>query len=163
MRAYQIVSLLVICTALALVTGLKLGDRRGDAPSQSSARDEESSCACEVPEGWGEDPGADGEDVPEIPPRPGLPSVVAFIAGDAEGCSDVEQLLTELEPRLEDVAGVAVVDANAHRDQAEQWRLRMVPTVVILDSAGEEFARHEGPLSAEEVLTQLRAAGAEVE
>ena len=164
MRTWKIVALLALCTALALVVGLKLREGRGAIDADDGAAEaEEVSCACEVdaPEGWAEVVAARDEDVPEVPPKAGQPAVVAFIGEDTDASREVTDLLADLEERIGDGAGVAIVDADVHRDQALQWRLRMVPTLIFLDAEGDEVARHEGTVQADTLLAALREAGAE--
>jgi len=166
MRTWQIVALVVTFGALAFFAGLRFGERGGIAPADGASVAEEASCACEVdaPEGWAEVVAArDEDDVPQIPPKAGQSAVVAFVGEDTDASREVTDLLADLEERIGDEAGVAIVDADVHRDQALQWRLRMVPTLVFLDAEGEEVSRHEGAISEEELLSALRDAGAEVE
>jgi len=164
MRTYQIVSLLIVCSAFAFVAGLKLGERRVQTPSAEQASEADgASCACEWPEGWAEVVASREAETPRIPPVPGKPSIIAFVGEDTDDCRRVMELLSDLQPRFEDEVGVAVIDARAYPEQAVQWQPRMVPTLVFLDAQGRETSRHEGPLPAEELLVALRSTGAKVE
>ncbi len=160
MRTYQLVGLLVVASALSFVIGLKVGERRASSGLQAA----DMQCDC-WPQPSYDSPAAaaGGEDAPAIPPIPGLPCIVEFGSDESEACRQMEELLNDLAPQLEGRAGVVIIDTDVHRAEAERWRLRIVPTHVFLDATGEEVSRYEGPLSAEELLAGLRAAGARLE
>ncbi|MGD9495212.1 MAG: thioredoxin family protein [Armatimonadota bacterium] len=160
MRPYQVVSLLVVVSGLAFIAGVKVGEQHATPPPDAGLAD----CACAA--GWDSQPPAqraESAEPAQIPPIAGLPAIVEFGSDECEACRQVEQLLADLAPRLRGRAGVAIVDTDVHPAEAERWRLRIIPTQIFLDAQGNEVARHEGALAAEELLAQLRAAGAEVQ
>lgn len=159
MRTYQISSLLVVTAALAFVVGLKVGEGRAAPPVGAvAAGGPEVVCACELPGGM-----AQTAEPPHIPPVEGLCTLIEFGGDESDECRQMRQMIVGLEPRLEGRVGVLILDTRVYPQQAEQWRLRMVPTQIVLDAGGEEVSRHEGALSADELLAALRAAGAEIE
>jgi len=160
MRRYQFVSLLVVTAAVAFVAGLKVGEGRV-APSEAlpaTSSTDGAVCACELPAGM-----AQTVEAPQIPPVEGLPTLIEFGGDETDECRQMRQMIVALEPRLQGRVGVLILDTTVYPQQAAQFRLRMVPTQVLLDAEGEEVSRHEGVLSANELLAELRAAGAEVE
>lgn len=54
---------------------------------------------------------------------------------------------------------IVYVEAKKFPALAQKWRLRMAPTVLLVDARGKELWRHEGKLSAQELLAQLRSQG----
>ncbi len=160
MRTYHFVSLLVVTATLAFVAGLKVGEGRV-TPSEAipaAAGSDDAVCACELPAGMEQT-----AEPPQIPPVEGLTTLIAFGGDETDECRQMRQMIVELEPRLEGRVGVLILDTTVYPQQAAQFRLRMVPTQIFLNADGEEVSRHEGVLSAEELLAKLRAAGAEIE
>jgi len=160
MRTCQVVSLLLVASAVALVLTLRAGEQRAAPPEAFVAADgaDGDACACELPASM-----AQTTAPPQIPPVPGLPTVIEFGSDRCDECREMQELLADLGPRLQDRAGVLTLDTDVYPLQARDWRLRMVPTQVFLDAGGEEVSRHEGALCADELLAQLRLAGAEIE
>lgn len=97
---------------------------------------------------------------PRIPDGSRRPGIVLFYASQSrEGKAALEALSSisrELQPRT----AIVRVDADQYRQEAIRWRVRIVPTWILLSADGKERARHEGPASATELLQWLRTAGA---
>jgi len=161
MRAYQLVSLSVVAAALAFVIAFRAGQQRAPVVAQTQSEQPASAAegqCCALPESM-----AQTQEPPEIPPIAGLPCVIEFGSDECEDCKRMHELLTELEPRLSGVAGVVILDTDVYPLEAQNWRLRMIPTQVFLDPEGSEVARHEGYLPADELLAKLKAAGAKLD
>jgi len=134
---------------------MKVGEGRAAPPAQAEGA---AACACELLAGM-----AQTAEPPRIPPVAGLPTLIEFGGDETDECRQMRQMIVELEPRLEGRVGVLILDTTVYPQQAAQFRLRMVPTQILLDAEGEEVSRHEGVLSEEDLLAALRAAGAEIE
>jgi thioredoxin 1 len=72
---------------------------------------------------------------------------------------ELELVVKEVETRFKGKLDVVRVDAGVYPDEAARWRLRMVPTLIFFDRNSKELWRHEGRLSANELVSKLKSAG----
>ena len=69
----------------------------------------------------------------------------------------LEQLRVDYAGRLE----VAFIDVWKNPEQAEPYRIHMIPTQIFYAADGRELARHQGFMSREEILVRWKAVGVE--
>ena len=86
--------------------------------------------------------------------------MVQFGRDETEDCRAACFILEGMGDELQGRASVVVVDTKVHPQEADRWRLRMVPTQIFLDANGKEVSRHEGTITTDEVRAALREAGA---
>lgn len=150
MRSYQIVSLLVITAGVAFVAGLRMGEGQGAASVHAPAADCDT---CGIPTKAAL--GASTAKPPAIPTGSGLPCLVEFGSDECNECQRMRQVLAEITPKLKGKVDIVQVDTDVHLAQAQRWRLRMVPTQVLVDTKGQEVWRHEGYLATGALLAKV--------
>lgn len=152
MGAYRAVGLVVLVGAVTFVVGIRVGERRSAPAVRPSSGD--ACCALPV------NPAARKAPALKIPTGSGLPCLVAFGAGGCEPCRRMVAVLSELSPRLQGKADLVPVDTEVYPGEAQRWRLRMVPTQLLVGANGQELWRHEGYLGAQELLGRVTALAA---
>jgi thioredoxin 1 len=153
MRTYQAVGLLAVCSAVTFVVGLKVGEqraRRTVAPSESGSAD----CCGPLPQ-----KAAQAKEAPRIPTASGLPCLLAFGSGECEQCKKADALLKELAPRLKGRVDVIHLDPDVYPAEAAKWRIRIIPTQIIVGADGKEIERIEKFVPEQELIGKLSAAG----
>ncbi len=147
MARYRVVGLVVVVAVVAMAAGLRLG-RGGSPPAEMMAS---AGCdTCRLPAS------ADGhaQEAPAIPTGSGRPCLVEFGSDECAECQAMDKVLAEAAPRLKDKLDIVRVDTDVHLAEAQRWRLRIVPTQIMVDAAGHELWRHEGALSADELVAK---------
>lgn len=146
-----------LLAALAVVAGvvLVLGLRRWERPAAVPARTHFTCDSCTPPPTSARRP---SDPAPRIPDGSGRPGVLLFYAPGSPECLAALDSLNSLSPKLQHRVAIFRVDANRHRQEAIRWRVRIVPTWIILSGGGKETKRHEGAASGTEVLKWLRSA-----
>lgn len=67
----------------------------------------------------------------------------------------MEQVLQQIEPELRGHLDVLRVDTDIYRQEAARWRLRMVPTQLLVNAQGKELWRHEGYITADDLRARI--------
>jgi hypothetical protein len=154
MRSYQLFSLLAITAGVAFVAGLRIGESRGGTAAPIAV-------ACDTCCTPAKPAGTSTAKPLAIPTGSGRPCLVEFGSDECDECRRMAQVLAEITPRLKGKADLVGVDTDVHPDQAQRWRLRMVPTQIIVDAKGQELWRHEGYLATGELLAKVKGAAGE--
>jgi len=136
----------VIAAAVGFVAGTQLSTRR-----QVAAAGAEGCDTC-VPVGG---PAADTAAAPAIPANPDRPSLVELGSDECQQCQKMQKVLAELEPVLAGKVDVVRVDTDVHTDVVSRFRLRLIPTQVIVDGKGQELWRHEGFIPLDELKAEI--------
>ncbi|MBC7287295.1 MAG: thioredoxin family protein [Armatimonadetes bacterium] len=158
MPSYRLIGLLVVVAAIAFTVGYRLGQRMappGHLNVVASCDSGSGSCAI-MPSAKGS---AQTAPPPQIPPPSGLPALVEFGSDECKECQRMKAVLAALRPKLRGHVEVIEVDTDVYRDLADRWRLRIIPTQVIVSPKGEELARHEGFWPSEEIVARLKSLG----
>lgn len=91
-----------------------------------------------------------------------LPKIVDL---GATMCIPCQTMMTELE-RLEEMTQGAVeiefIDVYEHPASARSYGIRVIPTQIFLSETGTELWRHEGVISAEDMVSKWRELGYDV-
>lgn len=150
MRNYQLISLLIITAGVAFIAGVRLGERRVAVGSPVAV----GSCDCGAPAR----PPANAATAkpPTIPTGSGRPCLVELGSDECNECQRMRQVLAELTPKLRGQVDIVKVDTDVHRGQAQHWRLRMVPTQILVDARGRELWRHEGYFASGPLLAKVK-------
>ena len=101
-----------------------------------------------------------GTDTLEV--QEGVPTLVDLGSLSCVPCQMMEEELARLEELTGDRLVVSFIDINQDRDAASQYGVRVIPTQVYLAPDGTELARHEGFISAEQMLSQWTELGYDV-
>lgn len=152
MGTYRVVGLVVVAVAVGFAAGTQFGPRRQVAAAGAAAV--AGSCDTCVPLGKP----ADAPSAPAIPAHPDRPSLVELGSDECEQCQKMQKVLADLEPMLQGKADVIRVDTDVHTDVVSRFRLRVIPTQVIVDGKGEELWRHEGFIPLEELKAEVEKA-----
>ena len=152
MRTYQTVGLLVVLGSLAFIAGMRVGERRSAQPAACDTGD--GSC-CTVPV----NPAARTAPKVKIPTGSGRPCLVEFGSDECEACREMAGVLTEIAPKLMGKLDLVRVDTDLDPGEAQRWRLRMVPTQILVDAKRQEQWRHEGYLGTSDLMGKLKGAG----
>jgi thioredoxin 1 len=152
MRAYQVVGLLVVCSAVASVVGYKTGEKRAMVRCAAAGSDG-GTCCGPLPGG------AQTKAAPKIPTASGLPCLLVFGSGECEQCKKADALLKQLAPRMKGRVDVVHLDPYVYRAEAARWRIRIIPTQIIVGADGKEIERIESFVPEKELTGKLSAAG----
>lgn len=154
MARYRIVGLVIAVAAISLVVGLRLG-RAGSL--QAGALGSATCETCCLPTSGG----GQVQKAPAIPTGSGRPCLVEFGSDECAECQEMGRVLKEVAPRLEEKVDIVRVDTDVHLAEVQRWRLRVIPTQILVDAQGHELWRHEGGMTAGELVAKaLRPAAA---
>ena len=99
---------------------------------------------------------------PKAPTGSGLPCLLELGSDECEACQLMEKVLKQVALELAGTADVVFVDTDLYPEEATRWRLRLIPTQLLLDAEGKELWRHEGYVSVEDLLAKLSELGVEL-
>lgn len=150
MSTYRVVGLVVVAAAMGFAAGTQFGTSRQVAAATGSAAT--AGCDTCVPVGK---PTAGAPAAPVIPASSDRPSLVELGSDECEQCKKMQKVLSELEPMLADTADVVRVDTDVHTDVVSRFRLRLIPTQIIVDGKGQELWRHEGFIPLDELKAEV--------
>jgi len=92
----------------------------------------------------------------------GLPTVLDLGADSCVPCQMMMPIFDELETELAGKANVILLQIADYRDLANEYKVRVIPTQIFFDQNGEQYWRHEGFLSKEDIIKKLKETGAEL-
>lgn len=150
MRTYQTVGLLLVVGGLIFIAGRHAGERRSSA--SPAAREASDGSCCTVPVS----PAAKAAPKVKIPTGSGRPCLVEFGSDECNECQRMAVVLQQVTPQLKTTTDVVAVDTDLHPGEAQRWRLRMVPTQILVDPQGQELWRHEGYFATGELLAKVK-------
>lgn len=91
-----------------------------------------------------------------------LPTVLDLGSEMCIPCKKMIPIFAELEKELAGKANVILLQIDDYRDLASKYNVRVIPTQIFFDKNGEQYWRHEGFLSKEDILAKLKETGAEL-
>ena len=91
-----------------------------------------------------------------------IPRLVDLGAGKCIPCKAMAPILEQLRADYAGRLEVTFIDVWQEPDQAQAYRVRMIPTQIFYGADGRELARHEGFISREEILSRWKALGVEL-
>ncbi len=91
-----------------------------------------------------------------------IPRLVDLGAGKCIPCKAMAPILEALRKDYAGRLEVRFIDVWVTPQQAEAYRIRMIPTQIFYGPDGRELTRHEGFISREEILAQWKALGVEL-
>jgi thioredoxin 1 len=97
---------------------------------------------------------ADNNANPKVIVR-GLPRLVDVGADKCIPCVMMAPILEELKKEYAGSLEVVFVDAWKKPEEANNYRVRMIPTQIFYDASGKELYRHAGFMSKEDILGKL--------
>ena len=94
----------------------------------------------------------------EVPVK-GMVTMVDLGAGECIPCKMMAPILVKMEKRYAGKAAVVFLDVWKDDAPARRFGIRTIPTQIFFDKDGKEVYRHEGFLSEEEIVRQLKDMG----
>ncbi|MGQ9732787.1 MAG: thioredoxin family protein [Candidatus Zipacnadales bacterium] len=156
MRAYQVVGLVLVCGGIGFVVGIKVQEWRWSKVGNLKKVADCDDCGY-LPKNMVQKKKASA-----IPTGSGLPCLVVFGTGECESCKKVLALLEELAPRLKGKLDVIKLDPGVFPGEAAKWRIRIIPTQILVSAEGKELWREEAFMPEEKFLAKLKQAGVQV-
>lgn len=90
------------------------------------------------------------------------PTLMEFGMDSCASCRAMQHQLARLRGAYPETLQVVSINLMEQRALAEQWRIRAMPTQVLLDADGTEVGRHLGFISADALLEHFAAAGVDL-
>jgi thioredoxin 1 len=87
------------------------------------------------------------------------PTLMEFGMDRCASCRAMEHQRTRLRGAYPETLQIVSIHLTEQRAMAEQWRIRAMPTQVLLDGEGNEVGRHLGFISADALRARFAAAG----
>ncbi len=108
------------------------------------------------------DKGGDPVQAPDSTSTTSLPRVIDL---GSQMCIPCQTMMTELD-RLEDMTqgslDISFIDVNENQAAASTYGIRVIPTQIFLSETGIELWRHEGVVSAEDMVAKWVELGYDV-
>jgi thioredoxin 1 len=88
-----------------------------------------------------------------------LPRMLDFGEPNCQACLKMAPALEELTRQLEGKVAIEFVDITKNEQYIQKYDLVAVPTQIFFDAQGKQVGRHEGVLTKDQALAQLRKLG----
>ncbi len=95
---------------------------------------------------------------PDVPVK-GMVTMVDLGAKSCVPCKMMAPIMEKLEKDYEGKAAIIFIDVWKDPDQAKRFGVRAIPTQIFYDKHGKEAYRHEGFMSENAIVTQLKHMG----
>lgn len=89
----------------------------------------------------------------------GKPTVLDLGASSCIPCKMMKPIFEELETEYEGKANILLLEISDHRDIANKYKVRVIPTQIFFDKNGDQYWRHEGFISKEDIIKKLNESG----
>jgi thiol-disulfide isomerase/thioredoxin len=86
----------------------------------------------------------------------GTPTLIEFRSRMCPYCYQLAEILGELERKYAGQISVRYYSTETDEPMFKQYRVTLLPTLVILNASGSEVYRHEGALSKESLVSTLK-------
>ncbi|MHC4124374.1 MAG: thioredoxin family protein [Planctomycetota bacterium] len=93
----------------------------------------------------------------------GLPRLVDLGAGKCVACKMMAPILEELRKEYAGIFDVEFIDVWKNRDAGKKYGIKMIPTQIFFDAAGNELFRHVGFFSREDILAKWKELSVDIE
>ena len=101
--------------------------------------------------------GAGFDDVPVK----GMVTMIDLGATSCIPCKMMAPIIEKLEKEYRGKAAIVFIDVWKHKEQANRFGIRAIPTQVFYDGGGKEVYRHVGFMAEKEIVAQLKKMGIE--
>lgn len=101
---------------------------------------------------------ASGNEAPEVPVA-GIVTMLDLGATKCVPCKMMAPIMEKMEKAYEGKAAIVFIDVWEHRNQAQKFGIRSIPTQIFFDAQGKEVYRHVGFMGEEEIVVQLAKMG----
>jgi thioredoxin 1 len=93
--------------------------------------------------------------------KSGKPVVADFGRGTCIPCKMMQPILEKLQKDFAGKAEILILDVGEYASLSRKHRVMMIPTQIFFDENGKEVYRHQGFMSEEDILAQLKKMGVE--
>lgn len=90
----------------------------------------------------------------------GKPTVLDLGASSCIPCKMMKPIFAELEEEYKGKANILLLEISDYKDVANKYNVRVIPTQIFFDKNGNQYWRHEGFLSKEDIIKKLNESGA---
>lgn len=97
--------------------------------------------------------------LPSSVPVKGMVTMVDLGAKKCIPCKMMAPILEKLEKAYDGKAAIVFIDVWEHREEAQRFGIRAIPTQIFFDADGKEVARNTGFLPEEKIVSQLAKMG----
>jgi thioredoxin 1 len=92
-------------------------------------------------------------------PVKGMVTMIDLGAKKCIPCKMMAPILEKMEKVYKEKAAVVFIDVWEHREQAQRFGIRAIPTQIFFDKNGKEVYRHRGFMSEKAIIAQLETMG----
>ena len=103
--------------------------------------------------------GYSAENVPASVPVKGMVTMVDLGAKKCIPCKMMAPILEKLEKAYSGKAAIVFIDVWEHKEEAQKFGIRAIPTQIFFDADGKEVARNTGFMPEEAIVAQLSKMG----
>jgi thioredoxin 1 len=96
--------------------------------------------------------------IPPVP-TPGMATLLDLGSHKCIPCKMMEPVLKDLRKEYDGRASVIFIDVWEHRDQAQRFGIRAIPTQIFYDRQGREVSRHMGFLDKQSIISVFQKLG----
>ncbi|RJR17894.1 MAG: hypothetical protein C4582_12280 [Desulfobacteraceae bacterium] len=86
----------------------------------------------------------------------GKPLLVDFGSNSCIPCRQLRPILQEISREKAGRMDVLVIDVYRYKDLAQEYKIQVIPTIIIFDAAGKEVFRGQGFMPKEAIMDQLK-------
>ncbi|PXF57605.1 MAG: thioredoxin [Deltaproteobacteria bacterium] len=97
----------------------------------------------------------EGQDNLSQLPTKGMVTMLDLGANKCIPCKMMAPIIEELKQEYERKASIVFIDVWEHREQAQKYGIRVIPTQIFFDKNGKEFFRHEGFMDKKSIVRIL--------
>ena len=97
---------------------------------------------------------AQAEEFSDLPAK-GMVTMIDLGAKKCIPCKMMAPILVKMEKAYKGKAVIAFIDVWEHREQAQRFRIRAIPTQIFFDKDAKEVYRHVGFLAEKDIVAQL--------
>ena len=94
------------------------------------------------------------DDLPQVATK-GMVTMLDLGANKCISCKMMAPIIEELKREYERKASIVFIDVWEHREQAQKYGIRVIPTQIFFDKNGKEFFRHEGFMDKKSIVRVL--------
>ncbi|HOE09798.1 MAG TPA: thioredoxin domain-containing protein [bacterium] len=96
-------------------------------------------------------------------PMTGLPRLVDLGSKQCIPCKLMAPILERLRSEYQGTLDVAFIDVRENPDAGKQYGIRIIPTLIFFDAAGNELYRNEEFMSEEDIIRKCQELGIRLE
>lgn len=150
-----------LMAAVALCAGCGRDRAEQQAAEQQAEATEEGLQASRQPDTSISMTGAIGQERAQVGRATQVPRLVDLGKGTCIPCKQMAPILEELKREYQGRAVVEAIDLRDDPGAAREYGIRLIPTQIFYDGAGEEVWRHEGFMAKDAIIAKFTEMGVE--